>query len=367
MKRKCLIILGIRGVPASHGGFETFADHLCRYLAPKGWQIFVYCQEQGTGPRYTSKWEGVTRIHIPIRNDGPLSTIIFDFKAILHSLRYRGVFLTLGYNTAIFNTLLRVFAKTNLINMDGIEWKRRKWGMFARAWFWVNERAGCWVGDALIADHPEIENHLATRVSRRKITMIPYGGKEITFADELLLHDWGLEPDRYALVVARPEPENSILEIVTAFAQLKTDFKLVVLGNFQPESNRYHRQILDEADERVLFPGAIYEAEKVDALRFYARVYVHGHQVGGTNPSLVEAIGAGSAILAHDNKFNRWVAGDGALYFSDIASLQNAFLEVLAKDSLVEDLRTRTRRNFETHFRWDLILSKYEELLEVQQ
>lgn len=120
---------------------------------------------------------------------------------------------------------------------------------------------------------------------------------------------------------------------------------------------------MDAASDEVVFLGAIYETEKLEALRFFARVYVHGHQVGGTNPSLVEALGAGNAVLAHDNKFNRWVAKDGAIYFSDVSSASGAFNQLFKDDGLVESLQSASRRNFQNNFQWDNILDQYEQLL----
>lgn len=363
MKNKELIILGIRGVPARHGGFETFAEYLCRYLNKHGWKIIVYCQEEGTGSIYHSEWEGIKRIHIPVKDTGPLGTIVFDFKSVVHSLRHKGVFLTLGYNTAIFNLLHRVSGKINVINMDGIEWKRQKWSAIGKAWFWINERFGCWFGDYLVADHPSIEDHLATRVSRKKITMIPYGGREIDDADEQILDKFQLVKNNFAVVVARAEPENSILEVVTAFSVKRRNAKLVVLGHYQPQVNPYHREVINAASDEVIFTGAVYDAETVSALRYFARVYVHGHQVGGTNPSLVEALGAGNAVLAHDNKFNRWVAKEGAVYFKDEVSAEKLLDKLFDDDQLVERLQIISCKNFQDNFQWDCILEQYEQLL----
>lgn len=363
MMDKQIVVLGIRGVPAQHGGFETFAEYLCHYLVKRDWNVIVYCQEEGRGAIYESKWEGVKRIHIPVKNTGPLGTIIFDLKSVIHSLRHNGVFLTLGYNTAIFNILHRITGKYNIINMDGIEWKRQKWDVLAKIWFWLNERFGCWFGNHLVADHPRIEDHLATHVSRDKITMIPYGGREIIKADESILTDYGLEKDNYAILIARAEPENSILEVVTAFSAKQRNYKLVVLGNYTPETNDYHRAVMDAASDDVIFTGAIYEADKIATLRFYTRVYVHGHQVGGTNPSLIEALGAGNAVLAHDNKFNRWVAKEGAVYFSDVATAKELFEQLFSNNELIEELQLVCRNNFKKRFKWDNILMQYENLL----
>lgn len=359
---KSLLILGVRGVPARHGGFETFAEFLCKFLCEKGWRVFVYCQEDGEGPVYESEWQGVRRIHIPVKNQGPLGTIVFDFKSIVHSLRYDGVFLTLGYNTAVFNIIYRIFRKINIINMDGIEWKRQKWGLGAKLWFWLNERFGCWFGHHLIADHPKIENHLATRVSRKKITMIPYGGAEVGEADSNIVESLGLEPNKYAIVIARPEPENSLLEIVQGFSEKKRGYNLVILGEYCAD-HAYHRAVKAAASAEVVFLGAIYDISVVSALRFYALCYVHGHQVGGTNPSLVEALGAGNAVIAHDNPFNRWVAKGGALYFSGAEGASDAFSAMISDAILLQKLKSEARVNFKESFQWNEILSQYETLL----
>ena len=356
-------MLGIRGVPAQHGGFETFAEYLCDYLIERDWNVTVYCQEDGEGKIYESDWHGVKRIHIPVSQPGPLGTIIFDFKSVLHSLSQKGVYLTLGYNTACFNILHRLFGKTNIINMDGIEWKRQKWGKVAKAWFWLNERFGCWFGNHLIADHPRIKDHLATRVSRNKITMIPYGAPDVSSADSRYLEQFDLSPNNYSIIIARPEPENSILEVVKAFSTSVRGQKLVVLGNFAPETNEYHKSVIDSSSDEVIFPGAIYDHKIVGALRFYSRFYIHGHQVGGTNPSLVEALGAGCAVLAHNNKFNQWVASDAADYFSSEKELVHFFASSYLDDELVVLKKSNAKKQFVQRFVWDDILEQYENIL----
>lgn len=360
---KHLHILGIRGVPAQHGGFETFAEKLALFLTAQGWAVTVFCQEEGEGACWESDWQGVRRIHMPVSRGGAVGTVIFDWKATKRALSESGLFLTLGYNTAVFNWMQRVKGQTNVINMDGIEWHRDKWGFIAKTWFWLNERAGCWIGNHLVADHPKIKEHLATRVRDDKITMIPYGGDEVLSADVGLLARYGVEPGKFTVIIARPEPENSFLEMVRAFSKTQRNHKLVVLGNFTPETNAFHRQVMDAAGDEVIFPGAIYEAPVVQALRFYSRFYLHGHRVGGTNPSLVEALGAGCAVIAHDNHFNRWVAGTEAAYFKDEAECAQLFDRLLTDDAAVGRMSSASRAVFNERFTWDKVLREYEELL----
>lgn len=358
-----LVVLGIRGVPAAHGGFETFAERLSLHLISRGWTVTVYCQEDGDGEIYESYWEGVRRIHIPVARKGAAGTIVFDWRATWHALRQPGLILTLGYNTAVFNVLQRIKGQTNVINMDGIEWRRDKWGLVAKTWFWLNERVGCWVGSHLVADHPKIKEHLATRVQEAKITMIPYGGDEVLQADVSRLIPYGIEPQGFSVIIARPEPENSLLEMVRAFSLKERQHKLVVLGNFAPNENAFHRQVMEAASDEVLFVGAIYESSIVQALRFYSRFYLHGHRVGGTNPSLVEALGASCAVIAHDNHFNRWVAGPEAQYFSDESSCAQLFDQLLDDDQAVERMRSASWAKFQERFTWSQVLQSYEALL----
>ena len=357
-----LRILGTRGIPASHGGFETFAEQLALFLTGKGWSVTVYCQEEGRGVPYDDRWRGIRRVHFPTAIPGAAGTIVFDWKSTLHAQREPGLILTLGYNTAGFGALYRLKGHTHIINMDGIEWRRQKWGWAAKAWFWINHWAGCRTASHLIADHPEIQRHLEQWVAAEKVTMIPYGSKTLHSADPSLLAQYGLAPNGYATIIARPEPENSILEMVRAWSREPRGLKLLVLGRYRPE-NGYHRAVLESASEEVLFPGAIYEPALLEALRFHAAFHMHGHQVGGTNPSLVEAMGAGNAVLARDNPYNRWVAGEGGVYFRDERECADLIARLLSDESLVDSLRTACRNRHSRLFQLHDILLQYEKFL----
>ena len=349
-------------MPAAHGGFETFAEHLALHLVQRGWRVTVYCQEEGNGPAVQDEWQGVQRVRIPVAQPGPRGTVAFDWKATLHAATAGDLCLTLGYNTALFCAVLRLRGAPNVINMDGIEWRRDKWGALAKAWFWVNEKAGCWLANHLVADHPEIARHLARNVSGSKITTIAYGADALVGLMDAPVRALGLLPGCYLTLVARPEPENSVLEVVQAFSRRQRGHTLAVLGNYS-ESNPYHRAVRAAASAEVRFLGAIYDKPVLQALRVHCSAYVHGHRVGGTNPSLVEALGAGNAVLAHDNRFNRWVAGDAARYFDGVDSCAAALDALLVDESVLRALRMAARQRFEQAFTWPRILQQYETLL----
>lgn len=356
-------ILGIRGLPAAHGGFESFAAKFAPYMRDRGHDVLVYCQsDDKAGPKhFEDTWEGIHRVHIAPKLGGAVGTMEFDLACVRDVLKRPGVDLVLGYNTALFSGIERLRGRKIAMNMDGIEWKRDKWGIAAKTWFFINEVAGSNICTLPIADHPEIAKHVARRC-RKEPVVIPYGGDLIESADVDALHSIGAEPDQYLVSIARIEPENSILEIVQTFSTRKRGIKLVVLGNFD-EKNAYHQKVRSAAGEEVIFPGAIYDPETVQAIRFYARAYMHGHTVGGTNPSLVEALGAGNAVIAHDNRFNRWVAGEGHRYFSGEAELDGIIQEAADGNAWLAGAREAARRRHDEAFRWDDILGQYERVL----
>ena len=173
-----LQILGTRGIPSAHGGFETFAHDLALYLTAKGHDVTVYCQTKPGEVQREDVWHGVRRVLIPAA-EGVKGTVLFDWKSVWHASREDGVALTLGYNTAIFSAIYRLKGHKNVINMDGLEWKRQKWSPLARTWLRLNEWLGAHLGNHLIADHPVIAEHLIRHTSANKISMIPYGSQGV--------------------------------------------------------------------------------------------------------------------------------------------------------------------------------------------
>ncbi|TPE48178.1 DUF1972 domain-containing protein [Amaricoccus solimangrovi] len=357
-----LNIIGTRGIPANHGGFETFAERLALHLTEIGWGVTVYCQDSSDPATKVDTWNGVRRVTIHGPNN-PLGTITFDVKCVLDCVDRPGIDLVLGYNTAFLAIYQRLKGRYVVINMDGIEWKRSKWSLPAKLWFLMNELIGANVANRVIADHPRIRSHLQGR-TRTDPIVIPYGADALRDVPWTPLPGFEIAPDRYFLSVARLEPENSILEIIRGFVQAAPPgFHLVVLGQVDPE-NAYHRALLAEANDYVHFPGGIYDKPMLGSLRYHARAYVHGHQVGGTNPSLVEALGAGSAVLAHDNRFNRWTTGRRQFYFRSEEDCAEMIARLARDDAAIAEARDAARERFETHFQWGRILRSYEMLLE---
>ena len=369
-RERTVRILGTHGVPANYGGFETAAENVALFLRDQGWRVVVYCQVPGrkSDPAgidqvTTDTWHGLERVLIPVDREGWLGTSEFDWLSITHAARHRDVCLTFGYNTAVFNTVQRVLGIPNVINMDGIEWSRARWGKLRQAILYVNERIACVVGNHLIADHPVIETYLHSRAPARKVTTVTYGGPSVTSAPTAVPREYGLTPGRYLTLIARPIPENSILEIVQGFSRRPRGVDLVVLGGYQPETDAYHRAVVAAASDEVRFLGGIYEPDRTAALRFHSLGYVHGHTVGGTNPSLVEALGAGNPVIAHDNDYNRWVAADAALYFTTADDVDRRVEELVDSPALAARLAAAARARHASEFTWEHVAGQYEQLL----
>ena len=356
-------ILGTHGVPAAYGGFETAAENIALFLQRRGWRVIVYCQVKGDGPVREDLWHGLERVIVPVAQGGWKGTTMFDWISIRHACRFNDLCLTFGYNTGIFNVLQRLHGIPNVINMDGKEWTRSRWGYFMQAVLYVNERISCLVGNHLIADHPEIEKYLLTRAPQRKISTLTYGADPVPDAPVEPVLALGLQPGEYLTVIARPIPENSILEIVRGFSARARGKKLVLLGNYDTP-DPYHAELRAAAGPEVVFPGAIYDKAVVKALRFHCVAYAHGHTVGGTNPSLCEAMGASNPVIARDNAYNRWVARDAAVYFDSAESFSDRVDELLGAPARRAALRRASAARFAEEFTWEHVAGQYETQLQ---
>ncbi len=355
-------ILGTRGIPNRHGGFEACVQHLAPWLVERGWHVTVYCQEPPGSACYQDTWRGVVLEHVPAPSHGARGSLWFDAWTTRHAARHDDLMLTMGFNTAVLFPWYRLRGRRHVVNMDGVEWRRAKWSLPVRGWFWCNSWVAGYAANHLIADHPGIARMLARRGWSGRTTMVPYGADSVTHAPEGPLKALSLTPRRYGLVIARAEPENSVLEIVRAWSRAPRTHPLVVLGAYEA-GHAFQAAVRAAAGPDVRFPGALYDPVVVQALRHHARLYVHGHTVGGTNPSLVEALGAGSPVLAHDNEFNRWVAGPGARYFADQAGCEAALTALLDDEAALTAMRSASYVRHAEAFTWEKVLPEYERVL----
>jgi glycosyltransferase involved in cell wall biosynthesis len=226
------------------------------------------------------------------------------------------------------------------------------------------EMIATWTPSRIIADADAIRSHLESRYGRLlNCSVIPYGAAVVTATpSEDLLAEWGLKAGEYFIVVCRLEPENHVLDILEGYATSSSRYSLVVLGDHKLDTP-YVKRLRSVADPRVRLIGTVYDKARLIALRFHARGYFHGHSVGGTNPSLLEAMASGNAVIAHDNVFNREVAADAALYFSNAEDIPG-ILEILETDSgRLQRMRAVARHRIESIYNWQVITDRYQLLL----
>lgn len=358
-----IAILGTRGIPARYGGFETFAEQLSVRLVQRGFQVTVYA-ECVTPPPPDRMYRGVRVRYRRRPRLGPASVIAYDCACLWDACHDYDLVYMLGYGAAWACWWPRVWGTPVWINVDGLEWARSKWGVLARLYLRVMEWVATQTATRIIADAQAIAHRFRLRYPRgAPCTTIAYGADIVNPAevDPAPLQAWGLTPGHYALVVARPEPENHVLEIIEGHLQHSSDRPLVVVGDVSGVTP-YQRRLLALRSHRVLFIGAIYDLAPLTALRAHAAVYLHGHSVGGTNPSLLESMACGCLVIAHDNPYNREVAGAAAEYFSGAPSLARA-LDLLRDESpdRLQRRRQAVQDRVRHYYNWDRIADTYAE------
>ena len=357
-------VLGTHGVPAAYGGFETAAQEVGLFLRDRGWEVIVYCQLPGEGPTTQDQWHGLTRVLIHEPREGWRGTAAFDLTCVRHVVAHAGpddVCLTFGYNTGIFNVAQRVRGIPNVINMDGMEWTRRRWGLLRQGILLGNERMAGLVGDVLIADHPVISDYLRRHFGSSRVATITYGAHTVDDAPTGPVDELGLTPGEFATMICRPIPENSLPRdragLVSTYPGCapRRARRLPARRPLPPCGAVRGRR-------RGALPGGRARPARRGLAATALRVYLHGHTVGGTNPSLVEAMAAGNAVVARRNVYNTWVAGEGALYFSDEDELDGQLAAALDPDE-ARRLGKLARERFEGEFTWERIGTQYEEAL----
>lgn len=356
-----MAILGCRGVPARYGGFETFADHLSRGLVNAGVHVTVYAEGEDAEVSY----EGVSVRHVrPIRL-GAASAIAYDIQCLWHARKSFDVVYMLGYGAAFGCWIPKLWGTRVWINMDGLEWARSKWPPAIRAYLKWMERIMASVSDHVLADAQAIKDYYERSYPEgAPCTFIPYGSHGVE-ADKMTdrLARRGLCPDGYFLIVARIEPENHILEIIEAHQQWGGSYPLVVVGDHTAQ-NSYCQKIRRHRSPSVVFLGAIYDAVELAALRRGAAAYLHGHSVGGTNPSLLESMWYGSVVVAHDNVFNREVLGIEGRYFESSSTLTHAFETIRWMDPSTRSIiKLKGQSTVRERYTWPKVVEDYRSLL----
>ena len=355
-------ILGTRGIPANYGGFETFAQELAPRLVVRGHDVTVYCRAQYVDPA-RREFKGVHLQQAPTIRHKYLDTVVHTAASTLHALgrRYDAILVCNAAN-AVFCGWPRLVGTRVVLNVDGIERKRKKWNALGRAWYLGSEWLATWMPNAIVTDAEVIEAYYRERYGAAS-TFIPYGCHVGRDAGTTILARFGLRSQQYFLYVSRLEPENNALAVVEAYQRTTSDLKLVVVGD-APYAREYIATLHATADPRVVFTGGVY-GDGYRELQCHALAYVQATEVGGTHPALVEAMGFGNCVLAHDTPEHREVLGDAGLFFDahrpeTLAALLD---RIVADPTLVEGYRARATARAAARYSWDRVTEQYDAIL----
>lgn len=355
-------ILGSRGIPACYSGYDTLVEELSFGLACSGdFDVLVYCRS-AYYEDHPDTLQGVRLVYLPAPRLKALESLLHSFISTLHVLGRRvDVVYFVDPANAPFCLLLRLFRKSVIVHTDGLGWKRRKWGPLARRYYKFVERLCAYTAAALVTDNPVMQEYYWEEYNAQSV-YIPYGAEHHDGADETVYKELDLSPNRYLLVVARLEPENNTDFIVNEYTRSKVKMPLVVVGD-SPYNPKYLARLHELADDRTHFVGRINNQRMLNALYKGAYLYIHGHEVGGTNPSLLRAMNAGSAPLVIDVPFNKTVIEKSGFVFKRENGHLSSMLEYLVTDPTgVMNKGLIAQKRAEISFTWDLVVEEHKKL-----
>jgi glycosyltransferase involved in cell wall biosynthesis len=358
-------LIGTRGVPARYGGFETAVEEIGRRLVASGHDVTVYCRPVDGEPRPAS-YLGMRLVHLPAVRRKTLETLSHTALSVAHAVTRRQRFdaaVVFNAANAPFVPGLRLRRIPVAVHVDGLEWRRAKWTGAGRRYYRTAESASVRWADALIADAVGIADYYEEEFGVAT-TFVPYGAPILDSPASEKLAALDVEPGRYHLVVARFEPENHVREIVAGYRASRAEHPLVVVGS-APYADTYTAEIetLAAGDSRVRLVGGVWDQEQLDQLYAHATTYLHGHSVGGTNPSLLRAMGAGAPVIAYDVVFNREVLGDSAPRFATPDDLARLVEKAEGDPDGTRAAGRLLQDRAAQRYRWDDVADAYAELL----
>ena len=355
-----IAIMGSRGIPNQYGGFEQFAAHAAPALVNKGHEVYAY--NSSMHPYKEKTWKNVHIIHCydPEEKIGTAGQFIYDLNCILDSRkRNYDVILQLGYTSNSVWSFLYPKKSVLVTNMDGLEWKRSKYSGKVQRFLLKAEKWAVRHSDHLIADSKGIQQYLQIKYNKSS-EFIAYGATLIDVPGHSFLREKKLDPFGYNLVLARMEPENNIEPIIIAHLKAGTEKPLIIIGAYSNKFGAYLHT--NYASEKIQFWGAVYDIDLLNCLRYYAYLYFHGHSVGGTNPSLLEAMASYALIAAHDNVFNRTILESDAFYFSSSEEIAELLKTNISRESY-QYILTNNANKIKYQYSWDNIINQLEKFL----
>src|SRR5215467_8140094 len=356
-----IAIFGGRGIPSTYSGTETFFIELAPRLVERGHDVIVYCRKALFKER-PPVYKGVRLIYTPSIETKNLGTFTHTLACMADVLRRNvDAMLVTNVANALHCAIRRIFRKNCALNVDGIEWKRGKWGRLGKGYFYWNARlSGRILPRGIIIDAYAMRR-LYLDEFKAPSACIAYGGNIESSCNPQIVRQYGLESGNYYLIASRLVPENNAALIVEGFKQSPTKRFLAIAGDANYRSG-FIDDLKQNAGERVRFLGHVDSIEHIKELHCNSYAYIHGHMMGGTNPALLKALGFGNCILAHENPFNAEVLGEYGLLFRDAGDLAQKIDLIESRPETAENYRRRAPDRIRTVYSWDKVTDQYEEL-----
>ena len=355
-----IALVGTRGAPGRYGGFETAVEEVGRRLVTRGHDVVVYCRNPN---QVLTTYEGMRLVNLPAWRHKHFETLSHTALSAAHLVAHRvDVAVVFNAANAPFIPVIKAARIPVALHVDGLEWRRAKWGPVGKRYYKANEWIGVRVADALIADAVGIQDYYRERYGADSV-FIPYGAPILRELSSHRLAELDLEPRGYHLLVARLEPENNAHVAIRGYSSSAARQPLVVVGGVR-YPGEYVRGLQETAarDARVRMVGSVYDDELLDQLYAHSLSYLHGHSVGGTNPSLLRAMGAAAPVLAYDVNFNREVLGDAGLFWTTPGDVGTAVERLEADPAAARTMGVNGQSRAEQHYIWDDVAARYEAL-----
>lgn len=349
-------ILGTRGIPNHYGGFEQFAEFFATYAADQGHDVSVY--NSCNHPYKEKKFKSVHIIHCydPEKKIGTVGQFMYDLNCILDARKRNfDIILQLGYTSSSIWYSLHPKKAIVITNMDGLEWKRTKYSKKVQKVLQIAERLAIKKSDYLIADSIGIQKYINEKYQKES-TYIAYGAYNFDNPNGEILKQYNVEKENFNMIMARFEPENNIEMVLDGVALSEKKMPILVIGNHNTKYGIYLKNKF-EAFSHIRFCGAIYNLDHLNNLRYYSNIYFHGHTVGGTNPSLLEAMASKALIASHNNLFNKGILNENAFYFSTPDEVKKILNTVKKSDNL--QFVENNYLEIATSFKWEQINEQY--------
>jgi glycosyltransferase involved in cell wall biosynthesis len=354
-----LAIMGIRGLPASYSGFETFAEELGKRLVQRGHEVTIYNRSNWID-RKEPEFLGMRLVTLPTISHKYLDTVVHTFVSTIHGLfQDYDVVLMCNLANASFAFIPKLAGQKVALNVDGIERKRKKWNRLGKVYLLLAERIAGRAASVVITDAAVMEQYYAERYGQKSV-MIPYGASSGRNPMDNIVRQYGMEPDDYILYVARLEPENNAHVVIEAFEQVVTDKQLVIIGD-APYAREYIQRLKSTKDPRIKFLGFVF-GDGYKAFQQSAFAYVQATEVGGTHPALLEAMGFGNYIMANDTPENREVLGGSGILYQGSSELRDAIQHIVDHPAERRRLQEAAMKRIENVYGWEKVTDQYEDL-----